>query len=254
MQLDTPAYQSGDHYILSYDGIGGAYDAFSVTLSGAGVIQGHNYSVSVILDIGDAANGNVNETVKTVTGTFAGGSPQTIAIPSLNVPIVYTSASVHSTDKPYPPGLSATITTPVDGLTATESTFTYELGTATRFDLVYNATATVTGATSATTAAAGDVISITRVAVPGLTDSEGATGGEMSYQFTFTDQNGNNAYSALSNNLINFGSPSVTTFTVGGGVNVGDTLTLKGFINAGTTTSYEQSSIEFLNQTFTVVP
>ena len=111
-----------------------AQDPFSIRFTGAGVISGHTYSVAVKFDTRQIGTGP--ETIGTATGTFSGGSPQTVAITSLSEPTAaHTDSgyfrSYHNYSNlgggQYQPNyiwkVESTITTPVDGLSTTNTNF-----------------------------------------------------------------------------------------------------------------------------------
>lgn len=255
MRLDTPDYlDSGSaDYIIMHDGVG-SDPAMSVTLSGAGVISGHSYSISVILDEDNIGSGNVQETVTTVTGTFAGGTPQTIDISSLGVPTTYTGASVHSSNGSYPPGLSATVTTPNDSLTSTVTAFTYELAGADTFHLVYGPSVAFSGTTSSTTAAQGETLTATFTSVSGITQSEGLTGEDLHLELeVLKDSDGTVAYSSQSNLEQNYGALNNPTATLSTGLTDGETITAKVILRTGTTAAPGDTSVTLLEQQFTIV-
>jgi len=254
VQLNTPDYLDAGSadYIIMHDGIG-SDPAMSITLSGAGVIAGNTYSISVILDPADIGTGNVQETVATATGTFAGASPQTIDISSLNVPTVYTTKSVHSSDSQFPPGLSATVTTPVESLSSTVTTFSYELAGADTFHLVYGPTVAFSGTTSATTASVGETISATYTGVSGVSLSTGITGSDLHYELEVTkDSDGTAAGTNTNNNPLPYGNTSVSGLTLSN-LSVAETITARAILRTGTTASPGDTSVVINEQQYTIV-
>ena len=255
VRFDTPDYldTGSADYIIMHDGLGSG-TPMSVTLSGAGVISGNSYSISVILDQADNAGGAVQETVSTVTGTFTGDSPQTIDISTLGVPTTYTGASVHSSNGSYPPGLSATVTTPNDSLSSTVTDFTYELAGADTFHLVYGPSVAFSGTTSSTTAAQGETLTASFTYVPGVSIGEGVTGSDLHLELEVLKDSDNTAAGTTSSGLEqNYGGLSNATLTLSNGLTDGETITAKVILRTGTTSAQGDTSVTLLEQQFTIV-
>lgn len=143
-ELLTPSYNTtgGSHpkIIIMQDGFTqshgdlSAQDPMSIRFTGPGVISGHTYSVAVKFDLEQQGTGP--QTIGTATGTFSGGSPQTVAITSLSEPTAaYTDSGFMRNfrigaqptagyfERRFTWTVESTITTPIDGLTTTKTNF-----------------------------------------------------------------------------------------------------------------------------------
>jgi hypothetical protein len=228
---DNPS--SNTTFIRSTGSASASTDAMTVRFTGAGVLAGNTYSLSVILDKNNVGTGNIQETVATVTGTFAGSSPQDIAVATLNAPTVYTQTYGYSDQGTYPWGLQATVTTPNEGLSNTVAGATTPT---TDTKLVFGPAVSdlkVNGSAAGSTISTGDTLTLDATAGP-TTNSIGG----CSWNTNFTIDGV--PFSASSN--ISFSGASDASFTVGSITN-GVTYTLQ--FKAVKTTGANQSIVLF---------